>query len=264
MNFPEPDISVQVDITNPGQFFACCGLLELADRLCSGAEGWFEDDRFRVVIHGAEPYLTDRIHDALVAVESTLQSRPNVGAKEQPILLGPPINISLDWWLRDDGKSNSFKTWAANATSLQMFRKWQKPLTEASKVLQRNPIDLGRLFHLSHKVQGSYGFDSSLGWDALSVGFSLNEHNQYKKLPTHPAIEMLGAIGLQRFFPDLNEKEETVLYTTWNVPLFPAVAGLATVGMLPTATREKLSTRVVRRGSFKGLDTAAIIRGDFR
>ena len=36
------DLSINVDPTNPGQFFACCGLLELADRLGSGSEGWFE------------------------------------------------------------------------------------------------------------------------------------------------------------------------------------------------------------------------------
>ena len=37
------EFSVAVDPTNPGQFFACCGLLELADRLWPGAEGWFAD-----------------------------------------------------------------------------------------------------------------------------------------------------------------------------------------------------------------------------
>ena len=35
-------VRVRVDPTNPGQFFACCGLLELADRLWNGAEGWFD------------------------------------------------------------------------------------------------------------------------------------------------------------------------------------------------------------------------------
>ena len=30
---PKPTINVNIDVTNPGQFFACCGLLELADRL---------------------------------------------------------------------------------------------------------------------------------------------------------------------------------------------------------------------------------------
>ena len=31
MEYPNTNISISVDLTNPGQFFACCGLLELAD-----------------------------------------------------------------------------------------------------------------------------------------------------------------------------------------------------------------------------------------
>src|SRR6266446_4280053 len=46
MNTPNPAIRIAVDPTNPGQFFACCGLLELADRLWQGAEGWFEGQQF--------------------------------------------------------------------------------------------------------------------------------------------------------------------------------------------------------------------------
>ncbi|MCX7699282.1 MAG: hypothetical protein N2039_00225, partial [Gemmataceae bacterium] len=40
----EPAITVDVDVTNPGQFFACCGLLALADRLWPDAEGMFSPD----------------------------------------------------------------------------------------------------------------------------------------------------------------------------------------------------------------------------
>src|ERR1700747_1456326 len=47
-----PNISVSVDVTNPGQFFACCGLLELADRLWPGAQGWFEDSTFGIACRG--------------------------------------------------------------------------------------------------------------------------------------------------------------------------------------------------------------------
>lgn len=261
MNYPEPDIKIQVDVTNPGQFFACCGLLELADRLCSGAEGWFEDGLFCAVIHSTEPYPTDRIYEALVNVETFTESRPSTGEKEQPVLLGPPVNIRLDWWLQDNGESNLFKTWAANANSCQMFRKWQKPLSKAGKNLQGNPIDMDQLFRWTDRVQGSYGFDSDLGWDALAVGFSLNEHNQYKKLPTRPAVELLGAIGLQRFFPELDTKKQTVIYATWHVPLTPAVARITAGGKLSVSTKEKLQTRFVFRGSFKGLDTARRVKG---
>jgi CRISPR-associated protein Csb3 len=42
-------IRIPVDLTNPGQFFACCGLLELANRLWPGAEvtGCFSAPRFQ-------------------------------------------------------------------------------------------------------------------------------------------------------------------------------------------------------------------------
>ena len=52
MSRPEPNITVNVEATNPGQFFACCGLLELADRLWPGAEGWFQEDKFFVACGG--------------------------------------------------------------------------------------------------------------------------------------------------------------------------------------------------------------------
>jgi CRISPR-associated protein Csb3 len=53
-------VRVQVDCTNPGQFFACCGILELAARLWHNVEAWFEDASFCVrgeASHG-DPDLT--------------------------------------------------------------------------------------------------------------------------------------------------------------------------------------------------------------
>ena len=52
MSNPKPTIRINVDVTNPGQFFACCGLLELADRLWPGTEGWFEEAAFCLIAHG--------------------------------------------------------------------------------------------------------------------------------------------------------------------------------------------------------------------
>jgi CRISPR-associated protein Csb3 len=48
MTEPEAAFSVEVDVTNPGQFFACCGLLELSHRLWQGTLGWFSDFSFNV------------------------------------------------------------------------------------------------------------------------------------------------------------------------------------------------------------------------
>ena len=63
MNPIQPNIQISVDLTNPGQFFACCGLLELADRLWPGAEGWFDVCRgaFLLGRHTGEALDPDRL-----------------------------------------------------------------------------------------------------------------------------------------------------------------------------------------------------------
>jgi CRISPR-associated protein Csb3 len=55
----EPSLLIPVDPTNPGQFFACCGLLELTDRLRGPAEGWFDRGQFHVRAGTVLPALVD-------------------------------------------------------------------------------------------------------------------------------------------------------------------------------------------------------------
>jgi len=254
MSDMKPNITVNVDVTNPGQFFACCGLLELADRLWPGAEGWFEDNRF---------YL-GRIDEQAISVSELLgevlscsvESLPGPDKKTTPIHLGGRIGIQLNWWLRPNGTTNLFKIWPANATSQQMFCKWRDPLKAKMGTLTSNAEGM---LTSSARIQGSYGFDSDLGWDELSVGFSFNEHTSLRKLPTRPAVELLGAIGLQRFFPMFKEKEQMVEYATWCVRLSAPVARIAALGGLPVVSMHRLRTRFVYRGSFKGLDRATIM-----
>src|SRR5438270_7107454 len=59
-------IRVAVDPTNPGQFFACCGLLELADRLWPEAEGWFDEREFCIARGGGLSELLQRLSAATV------------------------------------------------------------------------------------------------------------------------------------------------------------------------------------------------------
>lgn len=285
MNRPEPTIRVAVDPTNPGQFFACCGLLELADRLWPGAEGWFEDDGREFCIYG-EGRATDSLLgllDALITCpaftrleqdtstnaagtnepaddESEEEEARGKKPKADPVLLGAPLSLTLDWWLRFDGSENLFKTWAANATSQQMFRKWQGPLRALREEIANQPH---KLLEKCTKMQGSYGFDSLLGWDAYDVGFSLNEHNSLKKLPTRPAVELLGALGLQSFRPVLNERKRQVTYSTWAVPLLPNVARAVASGAISVPGSRRYRAEFVSRGKFKGLAFASpILRGE--
>ncbi|GBD31888.1 hypothetical protein HRbin33_00849 [bacterium HR33] len=251
-------LSVCVDFTNPGQFFACCGLLEVAHRVwCPGpAEGWFVDGEFLLARNDGRPAEMAELIKA--ALECNAEPITIDNPKTDPIDLGAPIGMRLDWWCGRDGSTNLFKTWAANATSLQMFTKWREPLRRCLGSINGQAKNLLRL---SYPVQGSYGFDSDLGWDALRVGFSFNEHSRLKKLPTRPAVELFGAIGLQRFFPKLDEEKQCVWYTAWRVPLTAPVARAAVVGLVPGVTLFRLRTHFVSRGSFKGLDTAIIVEG---
>ena len=250
------DIEVQVDVTNPGEFFACCGLLELADRLSIGAEGWFANDKFFVAFSDASGGIT--IHEALWSlINAGVESESE--EKESPLLLGEPVDIRLDWWVTD-GRNNMLKTWAGNQDSLKMFSKWEHPLKE---ILSGEDPDLNTLFRQQMPIQGPYGFDSKFGWDALSVGFSLNEHTRYKKSTARPVVEILGAIGLQRFTPDMDRSNGIIRYATWAIPLPPSVARLVAVGALPHMALMRLESETTRRGSYKGLAAARIRLGDF-
>jgi CRISPR-associated protein Csx14 len=250
---------VKVDVTNPGQFFACCGLLEVAHRIWAGAEGWFKTGQFCVAPLGmANRTIPDVLREL---IQCEVRVDPDGRGKEwdfktSPIFLGPPINLDLSWWLSIDGKPNLFKTWAANATSRQMYEKWREPLTAVMRAIEQEPE---KMFDATAAVQGSYGFDSSLGWDSLRVGFSLNEHAQYKKLAAHPTVELLGAIGLQRFFPQLDRQKQSVEYATWSVPFSPSVARLAATGTLRAGVANGFRSRFVYRGSFKGLERARLV-----
>src|SRR5262245_9868102 len=70
-------IHVTVDPTNPGQFFACCGLLELADRLWPqtddrpAAEGWFAERQFYIDCAGSLGELLQRLSEATVSSSLT-------------------------------------------------------------------------------------------------------------------------------------------------------------------------------------------------
>jgi len=73
----KPNIKIPIDLTNPGQFFACCGLLELADRLWPGAEGWFESDQFciNIVSGGSLQSIVKSLQQSTVSNTMTVAQR---------------------------------------------------------------------------------------------------------------------------------------------------------------------------------------------
>ena len=105
MNSSDAGIRINVDPTNPGQFFACCGLLELADRLWPGAEGWFEGGQFVVVCEGELCTLLSALVMERPAIVERLECN---GLEIKPIIAplafsfdgGSTVAITLDYWTR--------------------------------------------------------------------------------------------------------------------------------------------------------------------
>ena len=139
-------IRIPVDVTNPGQFFACCGLLELADRLWAGVEGSFCQNRTfalvgvptgasieslleslpSTVLTGALTPDLDKERDELEREKRELKklNKSLVAAKENrrkelgnllrsgAMTIDSDFRLRLDWWQEDSDEVP--KTWAGS------------------------------------------------------------------------------------------------------------------------------------------------------
>jgi CRISPR-associated protein Csx14 len=242
MSRPEPSFSVKLDRRNPGQFFACCGLLELAHRLSPEAEGWFREREFCIHgSHGLESILSSLESAHVVALE------PGEDPKIPPLLLGDPFNLRIDWWVDDRGRKSLFG---------KMFSGQKRTLHDAIRLQKvfdgRARHDRTSLFDWAVPLKGRFGLDPRSAWTALDVGFSPND--QGMEVGTYPAVELLGAIGLQGFRPVM--KNGRFRYATWRAPLAAPVARAAASGLLVPVTDVAFRFQLMQRGSYKGFDWA--------
>jgi len=277
-------IPIPVSVTNPGQFFACCGLLELADRLWHGAEGWFQDNIFRLRAVTATKLTTESaLFDAIVgctvsnamsqtqidrltnlSVMSKAGRERTVGLeeekkaleklrREEPILLGAPFHLRINWFHDENRGGNRFKTWAGQQSVIDIASSMKTAL-QSSDLQTRGPdnwfsysaIDCGLPFN----------FDSDLGGQgsALDIGFSFDPlaGSAVTRIGSsaRPFLELLAFVGLQRFRPRQIKNENRYLYCAWNHPLPPEIAAPAACGMLPLAGAPLYEFRLLYRTKY--------------
>lgn len=250
MSTPAPDIRVRVDVTNPGQFFACCGLLELAHRLWPGACGSFADGEFRVARAGGGcPSLSELIG----ALRSTdiKEGKPDADKALQRVHM-TAFGLTLDWWVDASGAKTALKLWAGHQTSAGIVETLKGALPECDQ-----PASLPGLFEDARPLTGRFGFDPRSAWNALDAGFSPNE--QGIPVATFPAVELLAAVGLQRCRP-VQAQDGSLLYATWTVPVPAILAPAASAGLLPVGDTTRYRFRIVGRGSYKAFDFATPFR----
>jgi CRISPR-associated protein Csb3 len=241
VNDQSSNLSVDVDVTNPGQFFACCGMLELAHRLWPGSEGWFAEDQRTFSVRGPEQTdcTIDNLLGALVkaGVQGELspeerselerlerkkrelkkkkkelsspeeQRRKWLGRRQREgaILIRDPFNIRISWW-QEEGDDVP-KTFAGKQEVLRMAEAMLSKVREA--VRQKNRSVLGYRCLLSTVAERSgdgskvepFCFDATRFAHALDVGFSLDVQERTMRATAAPITELLALIGLQRFRP---------------------------------------------------------------
>lgn len=227
MSIPTPDITLDADLRNPGQFFACCGVLELASRLWPGSEGWFAGEgsraAFLVATHSGHNNPLGEIVSKLCDSEDLVviaadENIDDVQPDRQPVVL-LPFNLRLDWWLDSygDGDKSELKVWAGQQTPMRNMNSLRQVWREIHSPGTTELIS-AKFFRQCRPMKGRFGFDPSASWEALDVGFSPDEQNI--PVQTSPATEILAAIGLQRCRPAASEnKRRWFFYRPWQTPL---------------------------------------------
>lgn len=243
MSNPEPTIRINVDVTNPGQFFACCGLLELANRLWadSGVRGRFASERFDLMVGSSERSLKNII-DRFVKAE--VQQLDAADSAASPLHLGKPFDLRLDWWQKVDGPNKTridlggggqLKTWAGKQFGPLIFRLMKNACgnIDLLKLLDDPKAVYDTKGGKAKKTISPFYFDARREETSLDIGFAPDEQDM--SVMAYPAVESLALIGLQRFRPAVDEEGQSrsFLYTAWAEPLPPSVAMAAVSGMMP-------------------------------
>lgn len=249
---------IPMDPFNPGQYYACCGLLEIASRELH-AQGRFDMDsgsirRRQFLLQTDEDF---DLQQALAVIRDAKFEAfdDEVETAIRPIRLHLPWGeLVLDWWLDWFWQDPvNLKCWAGQVTT----RKLMEELLPALPA----EVEPERLLVEGKMMKSKFGIDPRAAWNAIDLGFSPNEHG--KDAATFPAVEILGAIGLQGFRPLERTRDKVPMYL-WTSWLGAIPARRAAIRPWPGLSHELMLFRIAKRGQSykyftfaepKGLDT---------
>jgi CRISPR-associated protein Csx14 len=243
------ELKIQFDPCNAAQFYACCGLIELAEIAGQPTCSKFVVDNKQP--RRAEFILKTKTElDLQAVVESLRQAEfcpfDGDGSGKPPgkdsiapvsvIIFGK--KFVLDWWLDDfHAKAKSLKCWAGQVTTQKLFSELPKLLPKENSSFTTTAFTSTR-----------FGIDPSSAWVALDLGYSPNEQGQESQ--TYPLVELLAAFGLQGFRPS-GSRADGFTYHLWSAFLPCAPARLACAkpwsGLRTTGYKFSLG----ERGSYK-------------
>lgn len=231
---------VPVDLFNPGQVFACLGLLEAADVLCGAAEGYFDwsdakEVRFRLRANGAEAPVERvlRFIDHAEARAEAVEGSPNIKAWKDawgpsptmvPQSVGYPFpdpsspatlvcalvaggdRLTIDHWGDATGRDNvKFWAGAGGYPGVGLASDALALVRGCASSASANP------FALDAPQSSSFRLDWRRDYVPIDTGFSLNAHSNMEPRG-FPLVEILAAIGLSHARPRRPNARDKLLY----------------------------------------------------
>ena len=245
------DSRIPVDLSNPGQVFACLGLMEAADALVGEAHGTFDlsagRERFVLSAVGdTDPLLAVLIfliecevrvatpdgQPASYGKGSLFESYPSYPRQVYPysdpdardrfpaVLVRDDKTIVIDHWA-DSARGDAMKFWAGAGgyPGVALAR-------DALALLPRDPMVLhADPFGFQAEQTSSFRFDWRRDYVPIDAGFSPNRHARIVMVG-YPIVELLAAIGLRHARP-ARESRLKYRYHAWGLPLGLAFARAA-------------------------------------
>ena len=235
--------TLQVDVSNPGQVFACLGLLEVLDLFAPGSEGAFASEREFQVRSGAP--LARALESVAAAKAREEHPHPDPppwgGDKAWPVVLdGGFGSLVLDPWLEPDhgGTSKGLKLWAGRVDTLELVRGLLKAIPAAGHRPMRGVFEW--------EASGTpTGLDMRSAVSKEDLGYSYNSQNLKPVL--YPVVDTFAMIGLEAARPP-RTGALTYRYSLWTQPLPPVIARATLAGKIPSLTASRWVYRVESRG----------------
>jgi CRISPR-associated protein Csx14 len=231
---------VPVDLFNPGQVFACLGLLEGADRLCGDAEGFFDwsnpsDVRFNLRANG-DVSPVERVLQFLDMAEAIAEApmgsaslgkwisawdprpvevAPAAGYpfpdREGPdrlrcVLVHGAEQLPIEYWGEIPGLDD-VKFWAGSRgyPGVCYARDALRLLGGRAHSSAPNP------FGFSAPQSSSFRFDWRRDYVPIDLGFTLNAHDDIEAVG-FPIVEILAAVGLNHARPRRPNPRDKLVY----------------------------------------------------
>lgn len=218
--------SVPVDLLNPGQVFACLGLLEAAGKLCGEVDGAFDwtdpgNIRFRLRATGDQsPVMTvlkflDEASVTSIAPRGSNHATEKWNVATDRVSCGefsskaPSSPATLPARLENRSGQRLVIDYWGDTTRRDNVKFWAGSGGYPGAALVRDALNLveGRVlehasdpFALTAEQSSSFRFDWRRDYVPIDAGFSPNVHGNVV-MQGYPLVELLAAIGLSHARP---------------------------------------------------------------